>query len=95
MLTKALVLFVPVSLLLAYSIAEFGRHRTPSLLQILGAACLVVVVLTHIAEALRLSGVGWGEPHSVGHYLDLTSAVLGVTLLAIAVVLRLLLTRTL
>jgi hypothetical protein len=51
-------------------------------LQIFGAACLVVVMLTHIAERFDLfPGMGWGLPHSLGHYLDLVSAILGCILL--------------
>lgn len=47
-------------------------------LQALGLACLVVVVLTHVAERWHiLPGMGWGLPHSPGHYLDLASAILG------------------
>lgn len=53
-----------------------------SLLQMLGAGWLVVVVLTHMFEARHLfGGMHWGEPHSTGHYLDLSSACLGVALL--------------
>jgi hypothetical protein len=38
---------------------------------------LLVVVLTHVAEALHLfPAMGWGEPDSAGHYVDLASAVL-------------------
>ena len=52
-----------------------------SFLQLLGVGCLVVVVLAHIAEALHLfPWMHWGEAHGVGHYLDLGSAVLGLTL---------------
>jgi len=52
------------------------------LLQLVGAGCLVVVVLTHVAEAFKLFPImGWGLPTSPGHYLDLISAVLGCTLL--------------
>src|SRR5262249_1226458 len=52
------------------------------LLQVIGAGCLVVVVLAHVAEAFKLFPVmGWGLPTSPGHYLDLISAVLGCTLL--------------
>jgi hypothetical protein len=44
----------------------------------------VLVVLTHVAEALGLfPAMRWGAPDSVGHYLDLASAVLGVTLLPV------------
>jgi hypothetical protein len=38
-------------------------------------------------DAVFLSGSA-REPHSVGHYVDLSSAVLGVTLLALAVGVR-------
>jgi hypothetical protein len=51
-------------------------------LQLLGAGCLVVVVLAHVAEAFKLfSAMGWDLPTSPGHYLDLVSAVLGCVLL--------------
>jgi hypothetical protein len=51
-------------------------------LQFFGAACLIIVVLTHVAETLHLfPGMGWGQPNSPGHYLDLVSAILGCTLL--------------
>ncbi len=65
--------------LLVGAAAGFVRTRTaPALLQLVGAACLVVVVLTHLAESLRLlPWMGWGQPHSPGHYLDLASALLG------------------
>jgi len=44
--------------------------------------CLVIVVLTHVAEMLQIfPDMGWGLPNSRGHYLDLVSAVLGSTLL--------------
>jgi len=57
---------------------------TATRLLMIGAACLVVVVLTHLAEALQIfEFMGWGQPDSAGHYLDLTSAILGCTLLAV------------
>jgi succinate dehydrogenase/fumarate reductase cytochrome b subunit len=52
-----------------------------SFLQVVGAGCLVLVALTHICEALHiLPGMRWGYKDSAGHYLDLASAALGVTL---------------
>ena len=55
-------------------------------LQLIGAGCLIVVVLTHVAEAFNLfPAMGWGLPTSSGHYLDLVSAVLGCTLLSLGV----------
>jgi len=81
-LAKALVALVPTTMLLAASVGTALRNRTRwSSLQVVGAGCLVVVVLTHVCEALHLfPWMHWGEPHSVGHYLDLGSAVLGLTL---------------
>jgi uncharacterized membrane protein (UPF0136 family) len=96
MLVRALVAFAPVSLLLAYSMAAFvTRKSVPAFLQLLGAVCLVVVVLAHVAEALHLiQQMGWGEPDSVGHYLDLSSAVLGVTLLVLSIAFRMVRARS-
>jgi hypothetical protein len=52
-----------------------------------GIACLIVVVLTHVAECWRiLPGMGWGLPNSPGHYLDLSSAILGAILLVAALI---------
>jgi len=89
-LDKAFVIALPVVVLLGLSVARFVSTRSASAtLQLLGAACLVIVVLTHVAEASGLFPVmGWGEPHSVGHYFDLTSAVLGVALLLAALLTR-------
>jgi succinate dehydrogenase/fumarate reductase cytochrome b subunit len=48
-------------------------------LMLLGAGCLVIVVLTHVCEALRLFPVmGWGLKRSPGHYLDLSAAIVGL-----------------
>jgi hypothetical protein len=54
------------------------------LLQLLGLICLTVGVLTHVAERFGLfPSMGWGQPDSIGHYLDLVSAILGCVLLAV------------
>jgi hypothetical protein len=81
---KALIALVLVGMLFAWSVASFIRGKTVwYLLQLLGAGYLVVVVLTHVSEALDLFPVmQWGSPHSVGHYLDFSSAILGLTLFA-------------
>ena len=81
-LLKALVLLVPTGLLFSYSLVLFRRKAPWSVLQLVGATFLVIVVLTHVCEALRLfPWMDWGAAHSAGHYLDLSSAVLGLTLL--------------
>jgi hypothetical protein len=60
----------------------FCRDKTLySFLQLLGAGCFVIVVLAHISEGLHMfPWMHWGLEHSAGHYLDLSSAVLGLTL---------------
>jgi hypothetical protein len=50
---------------------------------LIGAGLLVVVVLTHVAEAYKfMPWMGWGLPNSPGHYLDLVSAIGGVVCIA-------------
>jgi len=86
-LLRALVALAPTCMLFSGSVVLFFREKTVgSLVQLLGAGCLVVVVLTHVSEALELfPWMQWGAEHSVGHYLDFSSAVLGVTLFLVGV----------
>ena len=79
--TTALVASVPVGILLAGAVTLFLRRKTfSSFLQLLGAGCLVIVVLAHICEALHLlPSMGWGLDRSLGHYLDAGSIALGLT----------------
>jgi hypothetical protein len=89
-LLKALLALVPTCMLLFGSVVLFFREKSVgSFLQILGAGCLVMVVLTHICEALHVfPWMHWGSEHSVGHCLDLWSAVLGLTLFPIGYLLH-------
>lgn len=88
-LLKALVLLMPTGLAFAYSVV-LTRRRVPwSALQLVGATCLLIVVLTHICEGLGVfPWMHWGAPHSVGHYLDLSSALLGISLIPAGYMLR-------
>lgn len=85
-LLRAFAIGAAVAVLLALSAVRLVHARTASAtLQFLGAVLLLVVVLAHLAEALQLfPSMGWGQPHSVGHYIDLVSAVSGTILLAAA-----------
>jgi hypothetical protein len=63
-------------------------------LLLLGFVCLAVVVLTHVAEWLRVfPGMGWGLRSSPGHYLDFVSALLGCALLIVGMIWIILNTR--
>jgi len=89
-LLKALVALVPACMLFSGSAVLFLREKAVySFLQLLGAGCLMVVVLTHVSEALHLFPLmQWGHEHSVGHYLDLSGAVLGLTLFPVGYLLH-------
>ena len=85
MLLKSILALLPAGILFTVMMRLFQRRRTlSSLLQLAGAGCLVIVVLAHLCEALGLlPWMGWGHAQSIGHYVDLSSAILGLTLLAI------------
>jgi len=89
-LFKALSALLPVSLLLIGSVIMWLRGKTLfQFMQLFGAGCLVVVVLTHLCEALRLfPTMHWGRQHSAGHYVDLAAAVLGVGLFPLGYLLQ-------
>jgi hypothetical protein len=54
----------------------------------LATCCFLIVSFAHIFEAFGLlPAAGWGQPHSIGHYVDLSAALLGLVLLGGAVVL--------
>jgi hypothetical protein len=85
-LIVALAIGAPILLLLILAGRRFLLAPTlAGLFLVLGAASLVVMVLTHVAEGLNLfPGMGWGQRHSAGHYLDLISVYLGIGLLVAA-----------
>ncbi len=88
-LTRALIVAVPVCLLLLGSVVALVAGRTTArLFWLFGSLCLTVVVVAHVAEAMRwLPSMGWGRPDSVGHYIDLTAAISGVCFLMTALAL--------
>jgi hypothetical protein len=89
-LLKALGALVPACMLFSGSLVLFlGRKTGARFLQLFGAACLVLVVLTHVFEALHLfPSMHWGDENSVGHYVDLGGAVLGLTLFPVGYLLH-------
>lgn len=87
---SALATLLPACILVLGSVVLFLRGKTvSSLLQLFGAVCLLLVVLTHVCEALQLFPfMQWGLEHSMGHYLDLWSAIFGLTLFPIGYLLH-------
>jgi len=86
MIVKSSLAFV-VAVLLAAGMAATHRRRPSGAraLLLLASACFVVATLTHVFEALHLvPAAGWGKPDSVGHYIDLTAALVGVILVVAA-----------
>jgi hypothetical protein len=95
-LIVAVVIGVPISMLFILAARRFATAPTvTNALTVLGAGSLVVMVLTHIAEALNLfRAMGWGRRHSVGHYLDLASVYAGIAFLVAAALCPLLRRKT-
>jgi len=79
---KALGALAPACFLFSGSIVLLFREKTAwTLLQLLGAGSLLVVVLTHVSEALHfLPWMHWGHEGKAGHYIDFWSAVFALTL---------------
>jgi hypothetical protein len=94
-LLEGLIALVPACMLLFGSVVLFSRRKKFfCLLQLLGAGCLVIVVLTHVCEALGLFlWMRWGLKGSVGHYLDFWSATLGLALFPVGYLFRALTNR--
>jgi len=79
---KGILALAATSALFAGSAIRYRRRGTVgSVLQLLGVACFIVVALTHVFEAFAIfPALGWGQPRSIGHYIDLGAAILGITL---------------
>lgn len=84
-LAKALAALVPTGILLVGSTLQFSRRKgMAAVFQLIGAACLLVVVIAHLCEALDwFPWMHWGLEHSVGHYIDLVAAIGGLALFPI------------
>lgn len=85
MLLRLIAIGIPVCLVFAASIVSFTKEKSAmALAQLVGAMFLLVVVFAHISEAFGfVASMGWGQPNSLGHYIDLASLVAGAILLPI------------
>ena len=79
---KLAIALVPVSLLFCGSMVLFRTTQSIWVsFQLLGSMFLGVVILAHVCEVLGIfPWMRWGAEGSIGHYLDLGSALLGLTL---------------
>ncbi len=65
------------------------RLTAAAVLQSSGIACFAVVALTHVFEAFAIfPSLGWGQARSIGHFIDLSAAILGLTLVLIGLVVQ-------
>lgn len=80
---RALILAAIVAPILGWSVLRVWRSAAlATVVQLIGALGLAIVVAAHVCEGLRLlPRMGWGEPDSIGHYLDLSGMATGLTLL--------------
>jgi len=90
MLLRVIVISIPVLMALWASTLAFAKEKTlTALVQLTGALCLLLVIFAHTSEAVGfLPSMGWGQPNTAGHYIDLASAIIGVTLLTVGYLLR-------
>jgi len=87
---KGLLALIAAFVFLGVSLAVFlTRRDLASTLQGLGLVCFGVMALTHAFEAFAIfPTLGWGQPRSVGHYIDLIAALSGIALLVAGVAFR-------
>jgi len=65
------------------------RGTVRSSLQLIAIPCLVIVALAHVCEAFGIFPImGWGHPHSLGHYIDLVAAAMGISLMCVSFLFR-------
>lgn len=65
------------------------RRDLGSALLATGIGWFGVMALTHVFESFSiLPAFGWGRPRSVGHFIDLVAALLGVTFVTLSFLLR-------
>ena len=89
-LLKALAGLILIGVLCASSTLTHRKKRSwSSAFQLAGACFLLVVVASHVCEALQLlPWMDWRATNIAGHYLDLVGAIAGLTLLSLGLLLR-------
>ncbi len=94
-LRKSLIALVPTCMLFAWALSSFWkRMMVGTFLRLFGAGCLVIVILAHLCEAEHwFVFMQWGQPYSIGHYLDFICAILGLTVFPLGVISTIVSTR--
>ena len=79
---KGLLAMVAAFVFFGASLALFlTRRGLAAALQALGLGCFGIMALTHAFAAFAIfPRLGWGQPRSVGHYIDLIAALSGIAL---------------
>ena len=82
---KGIVALAGAIVFLAVSAALYiTRRDLGSALLAAGIGWFAVMALTHFFESFSiLPAFGWGRPNSVGHFIDLAAALLGITFVTI------------
>jgi hypothetical protein len=76
-------------LLIASAVILLTRRNLRSALLAVAVGCFGVVALTHVFEQFSiLPQFGWGQPRTVGHFIDLAAALLGAVFSIASLVLR-------
>lgn len=85
---KGLLALAAAFALFAGSAFIYRRRVTAgAVLQSFGVTCFAVVALTHVFEAFAIfPSLGWGQARGIGHFIDLGSAILGLTLVSAGLV---------
>ena len=83
MFIKALLALAVGTALLVWSLRRLWHSPSLGVLLLsIGAVAILGVAGAHICEVFRFfPAMGWGEQHSVGHYIDFVSATFAATLL--------------
>jgi hypothetical protein len=84
-----LALPVTLALVAASGFLYHTRSTAGRVLQSLGLACFAIVALTHFFEVLAVfPAAGWGQARSIGHFIDVAAAFLGLTLVLVGLVVQ-------
>ena len=82
---RLIIIGLAVCIAFCASLASYAEEKNAmAFTQLAGASLLLVVIFAHVCEAFGfLASLGWGRPDTVGHYIDLVSAIAGAILLPI------------